>query len=320
MRDKMVFTKDSMKQKKVAVLYGGMSSERPVSLNSGEACFNALKEKGYNVELIDVGPDLAAQLAAKKIDVAFLALHGRYGEDGCVQGLLEVMGIPYSGSDVLSSAAAMDKETAKILFAAAGLPIVPHIVLNKGEKVPELPFGFPVVVKPNSEGSSFGVTIVKEAKDLPAAIAEAFKYDQVIHVEKFIAGKEITSGVLNGKALATLEIAVAKSAFYDYEAKYECHENRYIVPAPISDELNAKVLHLAERAYKVLRCSGAARADLIVEENATAEKGIYILEMNSLPGMTAASLLPKMASYAGLTFADLCEEILLAAHNLKDKG
>ncbi len=316
----MVFTKEIMMQKKVAVLYGGMSSEREVSLNSGAACCAALKEKGYQAELLDVGPGVAAELTAKKIDVAFLALHGRYGEDGCVQGLLEIMGIPYTGSNVLSSAAAMDKETAKILFAAASLPIVPHIVVAAGTTVGELPFSYPVVVKPNSEGSSFGVTIVKEAADLPAALAEAGKYDKLLHIEKFIAGKEVTSGVLNGKGLATLEIAVAKSAFYDYAAKYECHENRYIVPAPIGDELNSKVLQLAESAYKVLGCSGAARADFIVEEGATPEKGIYILEMNSLPGMTAASLLPKMAKSAGLTFADLCEEILLTAHTMKERS
>lgn len=289
---------------------GGLSAEREVSLKSGEAVHKALLARGYNAITLDVGRDLAEQLAAEKVEVAFVCLHGRYGEDGAVQGLLELMGIPYTGSGVLASALAMDKVFAKKIFAASGLTITPHTVFKKGETplVSALPFALPVVVKPSREGSSVGVSIVKSADEFPAAVAAAFGHDSEILVEKYVKGREIQVGILAEKGIGAIEI-VPKNEFYDFEAKYTDGMATHIMPAPLPEEHYSELLKLGERAHAALGCSGYSRVDFIV----TAERDAYLLEVNTLPGMTALSLLPEIAKHAGLEFEELVERILHSA-------
>lgn len=289
---------------------GGLSAEREVSLKSGAAVHKALLARGYNAVALDAGRDLAGQLAAEKIEVAFVCLHGRYGEDGAVQGLLELMGIPYTGSGVLASALAMDKVFAKKIFAASGLTITPYVVFKKGDTplVAALPFALPVVVKPSREGSSVGVSIVKTADDLPAAVAEAFSHDCEILVEKYVKGREIQVGILDEKGIGAIEI-VPKNEFYDFEAKYTDGMATHIMPAALPKDQYSDLLRLGERAHAALGCSGYSRVDFIV----TAEKDAYLLEVNTLPGMTALSLLPEIAQHAGLEFDGLVERILQSA-------
>lgn len=289
---------------------GGLSAEREVSLKSGAAVHKALLARGYNAVAIDVGRDLAGRLAEEKIEVAFISLHGRYGEDGAVQGLLELMGIPYTGSGVLASALAMDKAFAKKIFAASGLTITPYVVFRKGDSpsVSALPFVLPVVVKPSREGSSVGVSIVKSAEDFHGAVAEAFSHDSEILVEKYIKGREIQVGILDEKGIGAIEI-VPKNEFYDFEAKYTDGMATHIMPAELPEDQYGDLLKLGERAHSALGCSGYSRVDFIV----TAEKDAYLLEVNTLPGMTALSLLPEIAQHAGVGFEELVERILQSA-------
>jgi D-alanine-D-alanine ligase len=299
-----------MKNKKIGVLMGGLSAERDVSLKSGTAVHKALLESGYNAVAIDVGRDLAGRLAEEKIAVAFICLHGRYGEDGAVQGLLELMAIPYTGSGVLASALAMDKIFAKKIFAASGMTITPYVVLRQGDAVSAatLPFPLPVVVKPSREGSSVGVSIVKKTGDLQAAVAAAFSYDREILVEKYVKGREIQVGILDGKAIGAIEI-VPKNEFYDFEAKYTDGMATHILPAPMPSKQYENLLRAGEQAHNCLGCSGYSRVDFIVTDTGDA----YILEVNTLPGMTALSLLPEIAQGAGIGFAQLVERIVLSA-------
>jgi D-alanine-D-alanine ligase len=299
-----------MKNRKIGVLMGGLSAEREVSLKSGAAVHKALLARGYNAVAVDVGRDLAARLADEKIEVAFVCLHGRYGEDGAVQGLLELMGIPYTGSGVLASALAMDKVFAKKIFAANGLTITPYAVFRKGETpdLSTLPFGFPVVVKPSREGSSVGVSIVKKVEDLPMALESAFSYDNEILIEKYVKGREIQVGILDEKGIGAIEI-VPKNEFYDFEAKYTDGMATHIMPAPLPKEQYAGLLGLGQRAHAALGCSGYSRVDFIVTEELEA----YLLEVNTLPGMTALSLLPEIAQHAGIGFEDLVERIIRSA-------
>jgi len=289
---------------------GGLSAEREVSLNSGAAVHKALLAKGYNAVAIDVGRDLAARLEDEGVEVAFICLHGRFGEDGAVQGLLELAGIPYTGSGVLASALAMDKVFAKKIFAASGLTITPYVVFTKGD-APEasaLPFALPIVVKPSREGSSVGVSIVKTASGLSDALANAFRYDREILVEKYVKGREIQVGIVDGKAIGAIEI-VPKNEFYDFEAKYTDGMATHIMPAELPKDQYADLLILGERAHSALGCSGYSRVDFIVTEG----KEAYLLEVNTLPGMTALSLLPEIAQHAGLAFPELVERILSSA-------
>jgi len=299
-----------MKTKKIGVLMGGLSAEREVSLKSGAAVHKALLAKGYNAVALDAGRDLAGQLAAAKIDIAFVCLHGRYGEDGSVQGLLELMGIPYTGSGVLASALAMDKIFAKKIFAASGLTITPYVVSKKSDipHVSLLPFALPVVVKPSREGSSVGVSIVKSANGFPAAVAEAFSHDSEILVEKYVKGREIQVGILDDQAIGAIEI-VPKNEFYDFESKYTDGMATHIMPAPLPQEQYCQLLKLGERAHAALGCSGYSRVDFIVTDS----KDAYLLEVNTLPGMTALSLLPEIAQHAGIEFEQLVERILQSA-------
>ncbi|HXC92542.1 MAG TPA: D-alanine--D-alanine ligase [Geobacteraceae bacterium] len=299
-----------MKHKKIGVLMGGLSAEREVSLKSGAAVHKALLARGYNAVAVDVGRDLSARLAEEKIEVAFVCLHGRYGEDGAVQGLLELMGIPYTGSGVLASALAMDKVFAKKIFAASGLTITPYVVFRKGE-IPDLstlPFGLPVVVKPSREGSSVGVSIVKTAGDLPKALESAFSHDSEILIEKYVKGREIQVGILDEKGIGAIEI-VPKNEFYDFEAKYTDGMATHIMPAPLPKDQYDELLGLGERAHAALCCSGYSRVDFIVTEG----KEAYLLEVNTLPGMTALSLLPEIAQHAGIGFEELVERIIRSA-------
>ncbi len=298
--------------KKVAVLYGGQSTERDVSLRTGKACADALVSKGYDVLLVDVDRELAARLREAKVDVAFNALHGRWGEDGCVQGLLEAMGIPYTGSGVLASAMGMDKVVAKAMFKALGLAVIDYRVFPAARAASiapaDLPFGIPCVVKPSGEGSSVGVHLVKDPAKLGEACRDAASFKGDVIVERYVKGAEVNVAVLEGKALGAIEIVPANE-FYDYAAKYTAGTTRYFYPARIPDAHRARVMEAAETAHRGLGCAGVTRVDFIVAPDGTP----YILEINTLPGMTGTSLVPKIAAGLGIAFPDLCERILDAA-------
>jgi D-alanine-D-alanine ligase len=309
-----------MRSKRIGVLCGGLSAEREVSLRTGDAIHAALVDRGYDAHRIFVDRDLDLVLRQARIDVAFLALHGRYGEDGCVQGLCEILGIPYTGSDVLSSALAMNKVKAKEVFRLRNLPTPPYYVVTeeRAERVAEdhAAFGFPAVVKPCGEGSSVGVTIVNEAGELEAACEQALHYDDEVLVERFIEGREVSVAILGDRALGAIEIApVGESGFYDYSAKYTKGKSEYFMPARLSPDRYRGVLVQALEAHRALGCSGATRVDMIVSERGNE----YVLEVNTIPGMTPTSLLPKIAGHAGIDFATLCEEILGGA-NLSANG
>jgi D-alanine-D-alanine ligase len=298
-----------MKSKRVGVLMGGLSAEREVSLKTGEAVWAALSERGYDARRVFVDRDLDLALRQERVEVAFLALHGRWGEDGCVQGMLEIMGVPYTGSDVLGSALAMNKVKAKEIFRLHNLATPSYYVLPRGraEHVAEEHggFGFPAVVKPAGEGSSVGVTIARDLAELEHACEEAFRFDDQVLVERFVEGTEVSVGILNDRALAAIEVK-PKDGFYDYGAKYTAGRTEYILPARLSPERYRGVLTQALAAHQALGLAGATRVDMIVSDRGNEQ----ILEVNSLPGMTPTSLLPKMAHHAGLSFQDLCEEIL----------
>jgi len=296
-----------LKAKKIAVLMGGLSAEREVSLNSGSAVLKALVAQGYDAVGIDVGRDLADRLKNEKVEVAFIALHGRFGEDGSVQGLLELMGIPYTGSGVLASALAINKVFSKVVFSSAGLTVAPYQVLRRGEKL-QLAFQLPVVVKPSREGSSVGVSIVREPGQMEGALADAFSYDSEILVEQFIKGSEVQVGILDGRALGAIEI-VPKGEFYDFEAKYTEGGAEHILPARLPEAIYQKVLREGEKAHAALDCDCYSRVDFLVNEAGDC----YLLEVNTLPGMTDLSLLPEIARGAGIEFAPLVERILQAA-------
>jgi D-alanine-D-alanine ligase len=300
-------TIEELRAKKIGVLMGGLSAEREVSLNSGAAVLAALVANGYRAVGIDVGRDLGARLAEEGIEVAFIALHGRFGEDGSVQGLLEMMGIPYTGSGVLASALAINKVFSKVMFRSAGLTVAPYQVLRRGEQL-NLAFALPVVVKPSQEGSSVGVSIVREPGQMEAALTEAFRYDKEILVERFIEAREVQVGILDGEALGAIEI-VPKGEFYDFEAKYTAGGAEHILPARLPAAIYGDVLRAGEKAHASLGCDCYSRVDFLV----TSAGECYILEVNTLPGMTDLSLLPEIARGAGIDFAQLVERVLLAA-------
>jgi D-alanine-D-alanine ligase len=303
-------TREKLENGKIAVLHGGLSAEREVSLKSGAAVHQALLARGYNAIAIDVGRDISQVLIREQVDVAFVALHGRYGEDGAIQGLLELMGIPYTGSGVLASALAMHKVHAKAAFQAAGLPVALYAVLRRGESLDmaTLKFPLPIVIKPSQEGSSVGISIVKTAAQIGPALELAFKYDREILVEQFIPAREIQVGILADSALGAIEI-VPSNEFYDFEAKYTPGMAQHIYPARLPENLYRKALETGLAAHLALGCADYSRVDLLVTEQGEC----YVLEVNTLPGMTATSLLPEIAQGSGIDFEELVERILLSA-------
>ena len=299
------------RRKRIGVVLGGMSAEREISQMTGESVARALSERGYNVNVLRAGPDLAMRLAAGRIDVVFNALHGRFGEDGCVQGLLEVMRIPYTGSGVLASAIGMNKAASKRLWEHAGLPTPEWAVLRPGEAAGasfELPAKLPVVVKPSCEGSSVGVSIVRERSKLVSAVTRARAFGGDVLVERYVAGKEVTVGILGDRALATMEV-IAKGEFHSWEVKYTPGLEEFIVPAPISKKASDRVTELALAAARVVGIDGYARVDFRVD----AKENPFLIELNTLPGLTSLSYLPKMAAHAGIAYFDLVELILDSA-------
>jgi D-alanine-D-alanine ligase len=288
---------------------GGSSAEREVSLRSGAAIYNALKGLGYNAVSIDVGPDICNILRKESIEIAFLTLHGGYGEDGSIQGMLEVLGVPYTGSGVLASALAMDKEASKKIFIYHKIPVPPFAVLYKkfSEILPsQLPeFDLPWVIKPATEGSSVGVNIVRDGRSLDKALEQAHSYGSKIIDEKFIAGKEVHIGILNGKVLGGVEVRPSLE-FYSYEAKYTAGLTEYILPPDLDERVYEKAKTTALSAHAALGCKGATRVDLRID----GEGNSYVLEANTIPGMTETSLLPKIGKLAGFEFPGFIEEIL----------
>lgn len=300
--------------KRVAVLLGGMSTERKVSLKSGKAVAEALRSRGYDVVEIDVGPDTPERLRAERVDVAWIALHGAFGEDGCVQGLLEVMRIPYTGSGVRGSAVAMDKIATKRLLRGRGVPMAADAVWRRGEPLPEEPFAgqprLPMVVKTPQGGSTIGTFVCRDDAQLEAALVAAAEMGDDVLLEQFIAGEEITVAVLDGVPLPVVAIRPV-DGFFDYEAKYTVGRTDYLVPAPIDPAIAVAAQSHAVAAYQALGLSGVARADFIVDDSGVP----WFLEINTLPGMTSTSLSPMAAGAVGMTFPDLVERLLEGAAN-----
>jgi D-alanine-D-alanine ligase len=292
--------------KHVAVLMGGWSNEREVSLSSGRGCSLALRNAGYRVTEIDVARDVAAVLAELKPDVAFNALHGTFGESGMIQGLLELLEIPYTHSGVLASALAMDKHQAKIMFKAAGIPVTDHLVLPRQEVGRTHVMTPPYVVKPIADGSSFGVFIVKAGQEHPPQeiLGEDWNGGEEIMVERYIPGRELTCAVMGDVALGVTEI-VTDLAFYNYEAKYIKGGSRHLIPAPVSSKIYDKVQKMSLKAHAALGCRGVTRADFRFNDAAGVDGELVCLELNTQPGMTETSLVPEQARHAGHSFEEL---------------
>jgi D-alanine-D-alanine ligase len=306
-------------QARIGVLMGGQSSEREVSLRTGAAVHRALCRRGYDAVTIDVGPTLSRDLQDQKIAVAFLALHGPGGEDGSIQGFLETLGIPYTGSGVQASAVGMHKVTTKTVLAAHGIPVPAGLVIRRGERMSRAQalrsakLRWPVVVKPASEGSTIGITIVKKPAQWVQALKVAHQYDRDALVEAYIPGHEVTVSLLGRKeqpplALPAIEI-VTPEGFYDFSAKYEKGKTRYLCPAPLTSPITKQIRQLALRTYDALGCAGAARVDFRI----TPRGRPYVLEINTVPGMTETSLLPMAAAQAGIDYEELTERILESA-------
>jgi D-alanine-D-alanine ligase len=293
--------------KTVAVLMGGSSAEREVSLVTGNACAEGLREAGYQVAEIDVGHDVAALVEAltPPPDAVFNALHGRWGEDGCVQGVLELMRIPYTHSGLLASALAMDKPAAKRLFEAAGLTCPEGVVVDAQDLATGDALPRPFVVKPVNEGSSVGVRIVKNGTNLPPVDLDQWPPGTKLMVEKFIAGRELTVAVMGERPLAVTEIR-PRQGFYDYEAKYTDGRADHVIPAQIPAEVYDRALEMAVTAHRALGCRGVSRADFRYDDTAKAAGDLYLLEINTQPGMTPLSLVPEQAAYLNIEFPELC--------------
>ncbi len=319
-------SKGLVTKKRIGVLMGGLSAERDISMRSGLAIYQNLQEMGYDAVLIDVGKDIASVIKKEKVKVAFLALHGGMGEDGSIQGLLETLGLPYTGSGVLASALAMDKEASKKIFAYHGLPFAPFMVVRKGKGAkkgkakavnfavpgvfdfpdfPVPPFELPWVVKPVSEGSSIGVSIVKEEAELVPCLEKTFALDARVMVEKFIKGKELHIGIIGDRVMGGVEVRPSLE-FYNYEAKYTSGLTDYIIPPEVDEGIYRKTCELAVQAHMALGCSGVSRVDFRIDE----DNAPYLLEVNTLPGMTTTSLIPKIAQSEGMSFKHIIEEII----------
>ncbi|KQZ14041.1 D-alanine--D-alanine ligase [Mesorhizobium sp. Root554] len=296
-----------MKNKHVAVLLGGFSSERPVSLSSGKACADALEAEGYQVTRVDVGRDVGSVLADLKPDVVFNALHGPFGEDGTIQGILEYLAIPYTHSGVLASALAMSKEQSKKVAKAAGIPLAESKVMNRHSIGGEHPMKPPYVVKPVNEGSSFGVVIVKEGQSHPPQVISSpeWKYGDTVMVERYIHGRELTCAVMGDVALGVCEIIPTGHSFYDYDSKYVAGGSKHEVPAKISLNIYQKIQTLALKAHQAIGCRGVSRSDFRYDDRHSENGEVVWLEINTQPGMTPTSLVPEIAAQAGHSFGDL---------------
>ena len=292
--------------KHVAVLMGGWSAEREISLRSGQACADAAERGGYRVSRLDVTREVAASLRALKPDVALNVLHGRPGEDGTLQGLLEILGIPYSHSGVLASALAMQKDIAKTVLKAAGVPVPGGVVATRTEAAKRHLLPPPYVIKPVAEGSSVGVFIVREDhKHPPQELTRADRsFGDRVLVEPYIPGKELTCAVMGDKALGVIEIVPAVK-FYDYEAKYAPGGSKHLLPAPVSAEIYEECRRLSLAAHRALGCRGVSRTDFRYDDSLSGAKGLACLEVNTQPGMTEVSLVPELAQHAGIGFEDL---------------
>ena len=291
----------------VAVLYGGVSAEREVSLTSGRQVIAALREAGFDVRPVEVGWDLGAILQAltPPPDAVFNALHGRFGEDGAIQGVLDWLGIPYTHSGVRASALAMDKIAAKAVFAAAGLPVAQGGLVDIAALEAADPMPRPYVVKPVNEGSSVGVEIIRDGDNRRAEMARAWKFGPAAMVEEYIPGRELTVAVLEDRALAVTEI-VASHSFYDYQSKYAEGGSRHVIPAAIHPVAYAQALEMALAAHRALGCRGASRADFRYDDTTEKTGRLVLLEVNTQPGLTPTSLLPEQAAHLGISFSELC--------------
>ncbi len=292
----------------VGVLWGGLSAEREISRLTGEAVCAALETRGYRVHSISVEPDGAWIAQAQKTDVVFIALHGKFGEDGAVQGVLETLGIPYTGSSVLASAIAMNKPMAKRIWQTYALPTPDWQIVEQGPPAEQAVRSYPVVVKPIAEGSSVGVSIVHSEAMLTPALTQAFQYDTACLVEAYIPGKEVTVGIIKEQAIGAMEV-VAKGEFHSYEVKYTPGREEFLMPAPLPEVTYVQVLKLARQAHRAIGCSGYSRVDMRVSPAGE----IFLIELNSLPGLTALSYLPRIAAHHGLSYEDLVEVILQQA-------
>jgi D-alanine-D-alanine ligase len=292
--------------KHVAVLMGGWSAERAVSLRSGKACADALERQGFRVTRIDVDRDVAAALGAAKPDAALNLLHGRPGEDGTIQGLLEILAIPYSHSGVLASALAMQKDRAKVVMRDAGVPVPDGRVVSRLEAAKAHAIERPYVIKPIAEGSSVGVFIVTEAHAHPPQelTRPDWTFGEEVLVERYVAGKELTCAVIGDRALDVIEIVPAVQ-FYDYEAKYAPGGSKHLLPAPLKPNVYQQVRRLALLAHRALGCRGVSRADFRYDDRMEGTQGVFCLEVNTQPGMTETSLVPELAAHAGIPFEEL---------------
>jgi D-alanine-D-alanine ligase len=296
---------------KVAVLFGGRSAEREVSLKSGSAVLAALQKSGVDAHAFDPAIRPLQALKDEKFDRAFIALHGRYGEDGTVQGALEILGIPYTGSGVMASAIGMDKWRTKLIWQSTGLPVPEYEALTAPSDWNALAdhLDLPLFVKPANEGSSVGISKVKTVEGIPVAYAEAAKHDKVVIFESYVSGGEYTVAILNGRALPVIKIEPANE-FYDYEAKYLSNNTRYLCPCGLSEEQESEMQHLAQDAFAIIGGEGWGRVDFLRGEDGK----IYLLEANTSPGMTDHSLVPMAARHAGISFEQLVLQILESAH------
>lgn len=296
-----------MAKKHVAVLMGGWVNERPVSLSSGKDCADALEEAGYKVTRVDVDRNVSSVLQKLKPDVAFNALHGPFGEDGCIQGILEFLNIPYTHSGVMASALAMHKVKAKAVLQAAGVPVTRDLIVNRHDIGRKHPMEPPYVLKPINEGSSFGVLIVKQDQEFPPQELHRsdWPYPDILMCEKFIDGRELTCAVMDDKPLGVIDIVPMGHSFYDYDAKYVEGGSKHILPAKISPIVYQTIETLAVKAHQALGCRGVSRADFRFDEREDGTGELICLEVNTQPGMTPTSLVPEMAGYKGMSFKDL---------------
>lgn len=297
--------------KHVAVLMGGWSNERPVSLSSGNACADALEADGYRVTRVDVQRDIAEVISRLRPDVAFNALHGPFGEDGCIQGILEILEIPYTHSGVLASALAMNKPKAKDVMKAAGIPVSESVLVHRLEAAKDHVIAPPYVVKPPNEGSSFGVIIVNaDAPHPPQQLyADDWPHGEIVMVERYVGGRELTCGVRGDQPLDVIDI-LTEDRFYDYHAKYAAGGSKHVLPAQLLPDVYQNVRMLALRAHQALGCRGVSRADFRYDDRPSGTGELICLEVNTQPGMTATSLVPEMAAYAGMDFRGLVRWIV----------